>query len=124
MRTSLSRVAVGGALLSLGLGLSACGASNEAPAKDSANGSSLSGNIKGAGSSAQEAAQGAWAAGFQTKNSGVTVDYAPDADVSNQPANSVIGDRSFSNDPAVVTTYAEDLARVRALYTAVGATPN
>lgn len=37
---------------------------------------------------------------------GVTVDYAPVADVSDQPANAVIGDRSFSNDPDVVTTYA------------------
>lgn len=79
MRTSLSRVAVGGALLSLGLGLSACGASNEAPSGDSSNtsGSSLSGNLKGAGSSAQEAAQGAWAAGFQSANPDVTVDYDP-----------------------------------------------
>jgi beta-N-acetylhexosaminidase len=44
--------------------------------------------------------------GRQLAARGVTVDYAPDADVSNQPANSVIGDRSFSNDPAVVATYA------------------
>jgi phosphate transport system substrate-binding protein len=82
MRTSLSRVAVGGAILSLGLGLTACGAGNENTSGDSASGgassdSSLSGNLKGAGSSAQEAAQGAWAAGFQTANSGVTVDYDP-----------------------------------------------
>jgi phosphate transport system substrate-binding protein len=79
MRTSLSRVAVGGALLSLGLGLSACGASNEEPSGDAsaASGSQLSGNLKGAGSSAQEAAQGAWAAGFQTANPDVTVDYDP-----------------------------------------------
>jgi beta-N-acetylhexosaminidase len=44
--------------------------------------------------------------GKQLAARGVTVDYAPDADVSNQPATSVIGDRSFSNDPAVVATYA------------------
>ncbi len=44
--------------------------------------------------------------GRQLAARGVTVDYAPDADVSDQPANSVIGDRSFSNDPAVVATYA------------------
>ncbi len=79
MRTSLSRVAVGGALLSLGLGLSACGAGNETASGDASNasGSTLSGNLKGAGSSAQEAAQGAWAAGFQTANPDVTVDYDP-----------------------------------------------
>ncbi|GAA1931472.1 phosphate ABC transporter substrate-binding protein PstS [Nocardioides marmoribigeumensis] len=77
MRTSLSRVAVGGALLSLGLGLSACGAGNETASGDTKSDSTLSGNIKGAGSSAQEAAQGAWAAGFQTDNPDVTVDYDP-----------------------------------------------
>ncbi|MGV9663390.1 glycoside hydrolase family 3 N-terminal domain-containing protein [Nocardia niigatensis] len=37
---------------------------------------------------------------------GVTVDFAPDADVSSQPDDSVIGDRSFSDDPDVVTQYA------------------
>ncbi|MBN9100755.1 MULTISPECIES: glycoside hydrolase family 3 N-terminal domain-containing protein [unclassified Pseudonocardia] len=37
---------------------------------------------------------------------GITMNMAPDADVSNQPADDVIGDRSFSNDPDTVTTYA------------------
>lgn len=37
---------------------------------------------------------------------GVTVDFAPVVDVSEQPANSVIGDRAFSGDPAVVVRYA------------------
>jgi beta-N-acetylhexosaminidase len=37
---------------------------------------------------------------------GVTWDLAPDVDVSDQPATAVIGDRSFSNDPAVVARYA------------------
>ena len=77
MRTSISRVAVGGALLSLGLGLSACGAGNETASGDTKSDSALSGTLKGAGSSAQEAAQGAWAAGFQTENPDVTVDYDP-----------------------------------------------
>nr|WP_277351771.1 glycoside hydrolase family 3 N-terminal domain-containing protein [Antrihabitans stalactiti] len=40
------------------------------------------------------------------KDLGITVDFAPDVDVSNQPDDSVIGDRSYSNDPAVVTEYA------------------
>ncbi|MCE3551546.1 glycoside hydrolase family 3 protein [Pseudonocardia sp. RS11V-5] len=44
--------------------------------------------------------------GRQLLARGVTWDLAPDADVSDRPANSVIGDRSFSNDPAVVTRYA------------------
>ncbi|MGB7236990.1 MAG: glycoside hydrolase family 3 N-terminal domain-containing protein [Rhodococcus sp. (in: high G+C Gram-positive bacteria)] len=37
---------------------------------------------------------------------GVTVDYAPVVDVSSQPDDSVIGDRSYSDDPAVVVQYA------------------
>nr|WP_246044878.1 glycoside hydrolase family 3 N-terminal domain-containing protein [Rhodococcus oryzae] len=42
---------------------------------------------------------------------GITVNYAPVVDVSSQPANSVIGDRSFSDDPDVVTEYAGEYAR-------------
>ncbi|MFM1730782.1 glycoside hydrolase family 3 N-terminal domain-containing protein [Prescottella soli] len=42
---------------------------------------------------------------------GITVNFAPDVDVSNQPDDAVIGDRSFSNDPQVVTTYADAYAR-------------
>jgi beta-N-acetylhexosaminidase len=37
---------------------------------------------------------------------GVTVDFAPVVDVGTQPANPVIGDRAFSDDPAVVVRYA------------------
>ncbi|WP_433523500.1 glycoside hydrolase family 3 N-terminal domain-containing protein [Nocardia pseudovaccinii] len=44
--------------------------------------------------------------GRALKDLGVTVDFAPDVDVSSQPDDSVIGDRSFSDDPAVVTEYA------------------
>ncbi|ONM46634.1 glycoside hydrolase family 3 N-terminal domain-containing protein [Nocardia donostiensis] len=44
---------------------------------------------------------------------GVTVNFAPDVDVSSQPDNTVIGDRSFSADPAVVTEYAD--AYIRAM---------
>ncbi|MFC4374058.1 glycoside hydrolase family 3 N-terminal domain-containing protein [Nocardia halotolerans] len=42
---------------------------------------------------------------------GITVDFAPDTDVSSQPDNSVIGDRSYSDDPQVVTEYAEAYIR-------------
>lgn len=41
---------------------------------------------------------------------GITVDFAPVVDVSAQPADSVIGDRSFSDDPQVVTAYAGEYA--------------
>ena len=42
---------------------------------------------------------------------GITVDFAPVVDVSDQPDDTVIGDRSFSNDPARVTEYASAYAR-------------
>ncbi|MFI7001311.1 glycoside hydrolase family 3 N-terminal domain-containing protein [Nocardia sp. NPDC050175] len=51
--------------------------------------------------------------GRALKDLGVTVDFAPDSDVSSQPDDSVIGDRSFSDDPAVVTKYAD--AYIRAM---------
>lgn len=44
--------------------------------------------------------------GQELRRLGVNMDLAPDADVSDQPATGVIGDRSFSNMPGVVTTYA------------------
>ncbi|MEE6178738.1 glycoside hydrolase family 3 N-terminal domain-containing protein [Mycobacterium sp. 050134] len=44
--------------------------------------------------------------GQAMKKLGITVDFAPVADVSDAPDDSVIGDRSFSSDPATVTAYA------------------
>ena len=44
--------------------------------------------------------------GRQLRARGVTVDFAPDTDVTGAPDNDVIGDRSFSPDPARVKTYA------------------
>lgn len=55
--------------------VSACTPPNERI--DPAAAGDLSGTINGAGSSAQEAAQGAWQAGFQTLNPSVTVNYDP-----------------------------------------------
>jgi phosphate transport system substrate-binding protein len=80
-RTSIRRAAVPFAALALGLSLSACGAGNESSADtgsgSSSGDSSLSGTLNGAGSSAQEAAQGAWTAGFQSSNPDATVNYDP-----------------------------------------------
>jgi phosphate transport system substrate-binding protein len=66
--------------LSLGvaLAMTACGASNEDSGDDDttpSDGPSVSGTLNGAGSTAQEAAMAAWKKGFQTENSGVTVNY-------------------------------------------------
>jgi beta-N-acetylhexosaminidase len=44
--------------------------------------------------------------GTELRGMGINVDFAPDADVSTQPNNAVIGDRSFSSNPKVVTSYA------------------
>jgi phosphate transport system substrate-binding protein len=80
-RTSIRRAALPTvAAVALGLSLSACGAANEKSSSSDQSDSSatkLSGTLSGAGSSAQEAAQGAWKAGFQSANSGVTVNYDP-----------------------------------------------
>ncbi|MEV0028839.1 glycoside hydrolase family 3 N-terminal domain-containing protein [Nocardia sp. NPDC050793] len=51
--------------------------------------------------------------GRDLKELGVTVNFAPDVDVSSQPDDTVIGDRSFSDDPEVVTRYAD--AYIRAM---------
>jgi phosphate transport system substrate-binding protein len=53
-------------------GVAACGGSD-----DDGGGSGVSGTIAGAGSSAQEAAQEAWKANFESQNSGATVTYDP-----------------------------------------------
>jgi phosphate transport system substrate-binding protein len=57
----------------LALTAAACGSSDDS----SDGGSGASGTIAGAGSSAQEAAQEAWKANFESANSGATVSYDP-----------------------------------------------
>ncbi|AEV72107.1 beta-glucosidase-like glycosyl hydrolase [Mycolicibacterium rhodesiae NBB3] len=42
---------------------------------------------------------------------GITIDFAPVVDVSDAPDDTVIGDRSFGSDPAVVTDFAGAYAR-------------
>ena len=42
---------------------------------------------------------------------GITIDFAPVVDVSDAPDDTVIGDRSFGSDPALVTDYAGAYAR-------------
>lgn len=44
--------------------------------------------------------------GRKMRELGVTVDFAPVVDVTDAPADTVIGDRSFSEDPALVIRYA------------------
>jgi len=58
-----------------------------------------------------EVYQLALARGQKMRGLGITVDFAPVVDVTAAADDTVIGDRSFSNDPAVVTTYAGAFAR-------------
>jgi phosphate transport system substrate-binding protein len=68
------------AALVLGMSMTACSAGNETATNTNsaaAAGKKLSGTLSGAGSSAQEAAMGAWAAGFQKANPNTTINYDP-----------------------------------------------
>ncbi len=69
---SAAAFAVAGALI-----LSSC-AANEGGTTTDETASDLSGTIDGSGASSQDSAQQAWIAAFQTANSGVTINYAPD----------------------------------------------
>lgn len=74
-RTSIRRAILPGIAV-LTLAVSGCAAGNE-DTTGSTN-SNLSGTLNGGGSSAQESAQGAWRAGFQSANGdAVTVNYDP-----------------------------------------------
>ena len=84
MKSLTIRRAIVPGLAAIALALSGCGAANDSgddssnDGGDSSSGAgSLSGTLNGGGSSAQEAAQGVWRAGFQQANSGVTVNYDP-----------------------------------------------
>jgi phosphate transport system substrate-binding protein len=75
------RGAVPATIAVLALALTGCGASNDSGSDDSGDSgdsaAGLSGTLNGGGSSAQEAAQGVWRAGFQTDNPDVTINYDP-----------------------------------------------
>jgi beta-N-acetylhexosaminidase len=49
--------------------------------------------------------------GQAMRSKGITIDFAPVVDVSDAPDDTVIGDRSFGSDPAVVTDFAGAYAR-------------
>jgi phosphate transport system substrate-binding protein len=75
-----SRAVVLSTALTGTLALAACGAANEGQAADggsSGSAAELSGDLVGAGSSAQQAAMQAWQAGFNTQQPGVTLSYDP-----------------------------------------------
>jgi phosphate transport system substrate-binding protein len=78
--STTTRAAILTAALAGTLSLAACGASNEGGDTGTDGGSSaeqLSGDLVGAGSSAQQAAMQAWQAGFNSDQPGVNVSYDP-----------------------------------------------
>lgn len=79
MNSKIKTRVVATAALAVTLGMAACGASNEATpsgsGSGSGSGSALSGNVNGAGSSAQSAAMTAWIAGFQKSNPSAQINY-------------------------------------------------
>jgi phosphate transport system substrate-binding protein len=60
----------------LAVGIAACGSSDSETGGGS-SGAEVSGEIAGAGSTAQQAAQEAWGAEFENSNSGATISYDP-----------------------------------------------
>ena len=78
----LNRIAQLGAITAIAaLSLTACAANepagNGSTTDPSSPAASLTGTLNATGSSAQDAAQQAWVAAFQTANNGVTVNYQP-----------------------------------------------
>src|SRR6476620_437387 len=63
------------AAIVLAIAVAACGSSSDTTG--SSGGGSVSGEIAGAGSTAQQAAQEAWIAEFENQNSDVTISYDP-----------------------------------------------
>jgi phosphate transport system substrate-binding protein len=80
IRTSIRRAVVPG-LAVLTLAVAGCSASNDTgdsgSASDTNSGANLSGKLAGGGSSAQDSAQQAWRAAFQSENPDVTITYDP-----------------------------------------------
>src|SRR3954454_10851999 len=112
--TSIRRAVAPGVAV-LALALSGCAAGNAEEGSGSGDGgASLSGTLNGGGSSAQESAQGAWRAGFQGQNSGVTVNYDPVGSGTGRE-NFISGAFAFAgSDSALSTDEGElDSAKVR-----------
>ncbi len=61
--------------------------------------------------SLQDVYQLALKRGQEMRNYGITIDFAPVVDVTDAPDDTVIGDRSFSSDPARVTQFAGEYAK-------------
>ncbi|MCW2842263.1 MAG: pstS [Nocardioides sp.] len=114
--TSIRRAVVPG-IAALVLALSGCAAGNDSGSGSSGSGGSgsgsLSGTLNGGGSSAQESAQGAWRAGFQSANDGVTVNYDPVGSGTGRE-NFISGAYTFAGSDSALTTDAGELDKATA----------
>ncbi|MBG6214616.1 MAG: phosphate ABC transporter substrate-binding protein PstS [Cryobacterium sp.] len=95
--------------IAAGLALSSCAANEGGVANtgNDASASTLTGTLNGSGASSMAAAQEAWAAGFQTANPDVTVNYAPDGSGAGRKA-FFAGGVSFAGSDSYMST--EELA--------------
>jgi phosphate transport system substrate-binding protein len=79
--SSFKWLAVFASAAALVVGITACGGGSDSTSTSSggsaSSGGEVSGEIAGAGSTAQQAAQEAWIANFENENSGATISYDP-----------------------------------------------
>ena len=93
--------------IAAGLALSSCAANEGAAPADDAPASTLTGTLNGAGASSMDAAQQAWIAGFQTANTGVTINYEPSGSGGGRKA-FIEGGTDFAGSDSYMST--EELA--------------
>ena len=94
----------------LALGVAACGGgSSSSEGEGGGSSSNLSGEIAGAGSSAQQAAQEAWIANFENENSGVTISYDPVGSGGGREQ-FIAGGTSYGGSDAALSTEENEIA--------------
>lgn len=101
----LSHVGRSAAVLAIGaLALTACGLDNPTGNAGGGSGeqSGVSGTLTGIGASSQQAAMTAWQNGFQSANSGATVQYSPDGSGAGRKA-FLAGGANFAGSDAYLT---------------------
>ncbi len=101
----LSHVGRSAAVLAIGaLALTACGSDNPTGSAGGGSGeqSGVSGTLTGIGASSQQAAMTAWQNGFQSANSGATVQYSPDGSGAGRKA-FLAGGANFAGSDAYLT---------------------
>jgi phosphate transport system substrate-binding protein len=91
------------------IGVAACGSSDDETG-GSGSSSNLSGEIAGAGSTAQQAAQEAWLAEFENENSGVTISYDPVGSGGGREQ-FIAGGTAFAGSDAALSTEEDELVK-------------